>query len=525
MTNSQNDLDPSVVLELLPTKIAGTRRVIQELKLDISVLTAVAEVPPDQIGNLRKSLRMHEAILKEYEKRQTALRKAAEGKLAMATYNDPDYTFGDPFILFEGEVHCYKILIPCNGNVRARNNEDDEERYCSAPYGIHSPSGWGNSIVRNLAMPVSTGFRYPTDIGTSGLTPNVVCYVSDDVRSIITHLINNACACQGSPPQDGWVHDPPWTNAVHAVMYDQEGGAAGGGNIVGEVVYLHVNNPQENETWNADEIAGGLYIGTVPNNPIDHENCCYDGNHSHVECKGGVRSASLPECFDPVDAADDLFEFCTKPPGKPLTQPIAFHVFETGDTTFEVTWSLDGILIVNFPTGTTPTADTENFPFTSWSQSPPLGDDGFHDWWWTPVPAGTYDIFDLVDPNPVSTSYWAIQGCNTQYPIVQRSGHLLGQNGTSPLSVMPYASTNPNNLLIAELRGTGTMEDIAVDHILFPFLKPSDGYYGAQYGAAVGTIYWIPPYHGSPSWEWTWSGGGTGHYSVLEIRTKEYDID
>ena len=80
MTNSQNDLDPSVVLELLPTKIAGTRRVIQELKLDISVLTAVAEVPPDQIGNLRKSLRMHEAILKEYEKRQTALRKAAEGK-------------------------------------------------------------------------------------------------------------------------------------------------------------------------------------------------------------------------------------------------------------------------------------------------------------------------------------------------------------------------------------------------------------------------------------------------------------
>ena len=114
-------------------------------------------------------------------------------------------------------------------------------------------------------MPVSTGFRYPTDIGTSGLTPNVVCYVSDDVRSIITHLINNACAAQGSPPQNGWVHDPPWTNAVHAVMYDQEGGAAGGGNIVGEVVYLHVNNPQENETWNADEIAGGLYIGTVPN--------------------------------------------------------------------------------------------------------------------------------------------------------------------------------------------------------------------------------------------------------------------
>ena len=88
-----------------------------------------------------------------------------------------------------------------------------------------------------------------------------------------------------------------------------------------------------------------------------------------------------------------------------------------------------------------------------------------------------------------STSYWAIQGCNTQYPIVQRSGHLLGQNGTSPLSVMPYASTNPNNLLIAELRGTGTMEDIAVDHILFPFLKPSDGYYGAQYGAAVGTMF------------------------------------
>ena len=28
----------------------------------------------------------------------------------MATYNDPDYTFGDPFILFEGEVHCYKTL-------------------------------------------------------------------------------------------------------------------------------------------------------------------------------------------------------------------------------------------------------------------------------------------------------------------------------------------------------------------------------------------------------------------------------
>ncbi len=79
MASGDGDLDPGVVLELLPTKITGTKRVIQELKLDISVLSAVSEVSPEQIENLRKSLRMHEAILKEYEKRQAAFRKAAEG--------------------------------------------------------------------------------------------------------------------------------------------------------------------------------------------------------------------------------------------------------------------------------------------------------------------------------------------------------------------------------------------------------------------------------------------------------------
>ena len=78
--NHQNDLDPATILELLPTKLTATKRVIQELKLDISVLSAVAEVSPEQIENLRKSLRMHEAILAEYEKRQDAFRKAAEGK-------------------------------------------------------------------------------------------------------------------------------------------------------------------------------------------------------------------------------------------------------------------------------------------------------------------------------------------------------------------------------------------------------------------------------------------------------------
>ena len=76
---AQEDLDPATVLELLPAKIAATKRVIQEFRLDLSVLSAVEGVAPEQIANLRKSLGVHEAILQEYERRLEAFKNAAIG--------------------------------------------------------------------------------------------------------------------------------------------------------------------------------------------------------------------------------------------------------------------------------------------------------------------------------------------------------------------------------------------------------------------------------------------------------------
>ena len=69
-------LDPTLVLELLPRKIENVRKLLTELRLDLAVLKAIEEAPPAQIAEQEKSVRLHEALLREYERRQAALLKA-----------------------------------------------------------------------------------------------------------------------------------------------------------------------------------------------------------------------------------------------------------------------------------------------------------------------------------------------------------------------------------------------------------------------------------------------------------------
>ena len=70
------DLDPAIVLELLPKKIDNVKRVLTELRLDLAVLKSIEEAPPTQVADQEKSVRLHEALLAEYERRQAALLKA-----------------------------------------------------------------------------------------------------------------------------------------------------------------------------------------------------------------------------------------------------------------------------------------------------------------------------------------------------------------------------------------------------------------------------------------------------------------
>jgi len=80
MTNGNHadpDLDPAIVLELLPKKIENVKRVLTELRLDLAVLKSIDEAPAAQIAEQEKSVRLHEALLAEYERRQSALLRAA----------------------------------------------------------------------------------------------------------------------------------------------------------------------------------------------------------------------------------------------------------------------------------------------------------------------------------------------------------------------------------------------------------------------------------------------------------------
>ena len=82
-----NDLDPGVLLELLPTKIRAMERVLAELSLDIASMEVVnlalaageQGIPPKQLEDLRQSRRLHVALRDEYQRRLTALQDAAKG--------------------------------------------------------------------------------------------------------------------------------------------------------------------------------------------------------------------------------------------------------------------------------------------------------------------------------------------------------------------------------------------------------------------------------------------------------------
>ncbi len=214
----------------------------------------------------------------------------------MAEY-DSDSLYRDPWLLYEGAPHCYTIGAPVSGDISGLGD------YCDGS-GQHFASGWGTSGGRQ--------FSEQSDL-TADATTNLWCFVPDDILSVTTERISQACACTGDEdPNNDWPIDPPWTDGVHVVLYDLEDGAQGGGNVLGELFYLHVTERQSDDFWNPQHLEGGLYIGKVPDSEgIGAGVCCWGGPHSHLECKGGARVAGLT-CLPvtTLGAGDPLFLFC-----------------------------------------------------------------------------------------------------------------------------------------------------------------------------------------------------------------------
>jgi hypothetical protein len=74
------DLDPVLVLELLPPKILARRRRIADIAIDLSIARENAFVGGVEIGELVRELRLHQAMLEAYERRLESTRQAANGK-------------------------------------------------------------------------------------------------------------------------------------------------------------------------------------------------------------------------------------------------------------------------------------------------------------------------------------------------------------------------------------------------------------------------------------------------------------
>lgn len=80
MATYSQDIDPALALELLPQKIAKTRRDITEVALDLSVIEATPGHAEGDIVFLTARLPFLKALLAEYETRLRAIQKAARGE-------------------------------------------------------------------------------------------------------------------------------------------------------------------------------------------------------------------------------------------------------------------------------------------------------------------------------------------------------------------------------------------------------------------------------------------------------------
>jgi len=80
MAMQKADIDPAAALEILPRRIADTEKTLQEMRLDRSVIASVEGHSPEQLEQLNKSIRFHEAIKAEYQARLDRLKAAANGE-------------------------------------------------------------------------------------------------------------------------------------------------------------------------------------------------------------------------------------------------------------------------------------------------------------------------------------------------------------------------------------------------------------------------------------------------------------
>lgn len=73
-------IDPAMLLEILPPKIALRRRRVAELALDLSVARENPFVEGHEIALLARELHLHQHMLSGYERRLSEARAAVEGK-------------------------------------------------------------------------------------------------------------------------------------------------------------------------------------------------------------------------------------------------------------------------------------------------------------------------------------------------------------------------------------------------------------------------------------------------------------
>jgi len=73
------EIDPIAALEILPKRIDETKKALQGMLIDASVLESVEGHNPTQVENLRKSIAFHELVLETYESRLAAIKDAASG--------------------------------------------------------------------------------------------------------------------------------------------------------------------------------------------------------------------------------------------------------------------------------------------------------------------------------------------------------------------------------------------------------------------------------------------------------------